>query len=267
MVYSVIFSNIYKKMEVLRGFHNVTSKNAHCLLIGYEAFRSLVFYDARNKNGEQHSDRIRTEVRRILINPGADLIVLDEGHIIKNRKSQTNLSVSEVATKRRIILTGTPIQNNLNEYFCMVSFVKPAYLGDEREFNEQYARPIRDGQHKDSSPGDIRYMKTKSFILHKHLESFVQRKEFSVLQGFLPEKYEYVLYVPLTPVQEDLYEQYLQRNPFRKDVGGRNLLEDYTFMRKIWTHPIVLEKAWETAMKVRELFRLLEFFFVIQSFE
>ncbi|XP_029720005.2 transcriptional regulator ATRX-like [Aedes albopictus] len=242
-------SNIYKKMEVLRGFHNVTSKNAHCLLIGYEAFRSLVFYDARNKNGEQHSDRIRTEVRRILINPGADLIVLDEGHIIKNRKSQTNLSVSEVATKRRIILTGTPIQNNLNEYFCMVSFVKPAYLGDEREFNEQYARPIRDGQHKDSSPGDIRYMKTKSFILHKHLESFVQRKEFSVLQGFLPEKYEYVLYVPLTPVQEDLYEQYLQRNPFRKDVGGRNLLEDYTFMRKIWTHPIVLEKAWETAMK------------------
>ncbi|EAT37533.1 AAEL010499-PA, partial [Aedes aegypti] len=242
-------SNIYKKMEVLRGFHNATGKNAHCLLIGYEAFRSLVFYDARNKNGEQHSDRIRTEVRRILINPGADLIVLDEGHIIKNRKSQTNLSVSEVATKRRIILTGTPIQNNLNEYFCMVSFVKPAYLGDEREFNEQYARPIKDGQHKDSSPSDIRYMKTKSFILNKHLTSFVQRKEFSVLEGFLPEKYEYVLYVPLTPVQEDLYEQYLQRNPFRKDVGGRNLLEDYTFMRKIWTHPIVLEKAWETAMK------------------
>lgn len=242
-------SNIYKKIEVLQGFYNVTGKNANCLVIGYEAFRSLVFYDARNKNGEQHSDRVRTEVRRILINPGADLIVLDEGHIIKNRKSQTNLSVSEVATKRRIILTGTPIQNNLNEYFCMVSFVKPAYLGNEREFNEQYAKPIKDGQHKDSSPGDIRYMKTKSFILHKQLTSFVQRKEFSVLQDFLPEKYEYVLYVPLTPVQEDLYEQYLKRNPFKKDVGGRNLLEDYTFMRKIWTHPIVLEKAFETAMK------------------
>ncbi|XP_062549056.1 transcriptional regulator ATRX-like isoform X2 [Armigeres subalbatus] len=242
-------SNIYKKLEVLRGFYNVTNKNAHCLVIGYEAFRSLVFYDARNKNGEQHSERIRTEVRRILINPGADLIVLDEGHIIKNRKSQTNLSVSEVATKRRIILTGTPIQNNLNEYFCMVSFVKPAYLGNEKEFNEQYAKPIKDGQHKDSSVSDIRYMKMKSFILHKRLTSFVQRKEFTVLEDFLPEKYEYVLYVPLTPVQEDLYEQYLKRNPFRKDVGGRNLLEDYTFMRKIWTHPIVLEKAFETAMK------------------
>ncbi|XP_065088175.1 transcriptional regulator ATRX homolog isoform X2 [Ochlerotatus camptorhynchus] len=242
-------SNIYKKMEVLRGFHNVTGKNAHCLLIGYEAFRALVFYDAKNKNGEQHSERVRTEVRRILINPGPDLMVLDEGHIIKNRKSQTNLSVSEVATKRRIILTGTPIQNNLNEYFCMVSFVKPAYLGNEREFNENYAKPIKDGQHKDSNVADIRFMKMKSFILHKHLASFVQRKEFSVLEGFLPEKFEYVLYVPLTPVQEDLYEQYLKRNPFRKDVGGRNLLEDYTFMRKIWTHPIVLERAWENAMK------------------
>lgn len=242
-------SNIHTKMEVLHGFHSVTDNNAHCLLIGYEAFRALVFYDVKNKNGEQHSERVRTEVRRILINPGPDLIVLDEGHIIKNRKSQTNLSVSEVATKRRIILTGTPIQNNLNEYFCMVSFVKPAYLGNEREFNENYSKPIKDGQHKDSNITDIRFMKMKSFILHKHLANFVQRKEFSVLQGFLPEKYEYVLYVPLTPVQEDLYEQYLKRNPFRKDVGGRNLLEDYTFLRKIWTHPIVLERAWENAMK------------------
>ncbi|XP_058819898.1 transcriptional regulator ATRX homolog [Topomyia yanbarensis] len=242
-------SNIYKKLEVLRNFHQVTGKNANCLLIGYEAYRSLVFYDSKNRNGEQQSDRIRAEVRRVLINPGADLIILDEGHIIKNRKSQTNLAIAEVATRRRIILTGTPIQNNLNEYFCMVSFVKPAFLGNEKEFNEHYAKPIKDGQHKDSNPVEIKYMKTKSFILHKLLADFVQRKEFSVLKEFLPKKYEYVLYVPLTPVQEDLYEEYLRRYPFQRDVGGLNLLEDYTFLRKIWTHPIVLERAWEVAMK------------------
>lgn len=242
-------SNIYKKLEVLRGFHTVTGRTANVLLIGYEAFRSLVFYDAGNRKGEKHSDGVRTEVRRVLINPGADLVILDEGHIIKNRKSQTNLAVAEVATKRRIILTGTPIQNNLNEYYCMVNFVKPAYLGSEREFNEHYATPIKKGQHADSDIHEVAFMKMQSYILHKNLVNFVQRKEFEVLRGFLPDKFEYVLYVPLTPVQEDLYEQYLKRNPLRQETGGIHLLEDYTFMRKIWTHPIVLEKAWETAMK------------------
>ncbi|XP_058816555.1 transcriptional regulator ATRX homolog [Topomyia yanbarensis] len=242
-------SSIQKKIEVLRSYHKLSAGDANILIIGYEAYRALIFYDAANKHGKLHSESVRAEVRQYLINPGPELIILDEGHVIKNRKSQTNLAVSEVATKRRIILTGTPIQNNLNEYFCMVSFVKPAFLGNEKEFNEQYAKPIRDGQHKDSNTQDIRLMKTKSYILHKRLANFVQRKEFSVLKDSLPQKFEYVLYVPLTPVQEHLYEQYLKRNPFRKDVGGFNLLEDYTFLRKIWTHPIVLERAWETALK------------------
>ncbi|XP_058447981.1 uncharacterized protein LOC131428230 [Malaya genurostris] len=241
--------SIHKKIDVLRSFHKLSAGEANCLLIGYEAFRALVFYDVANRHGRRHSASVRVEVRRYLINPGADLIILDEGHVIKNRKSLTNLAVSEVATKRRIILTGTPIQNNLNEYFCMVSFVKPAFLGNEKEFNEQYAKPIKDGQHKDSNAQDIRLMKMKSYILHKRLANFVQRKEFSVLKDSLPQKFEYVLYVPMTPVQERLYEQYLKRNPFRKDVGGSNLLVDYSFLRKIWTHPKVLERAWETALK------------------
>ncbi|XP_055549020.1 uncharacterized protein LOC129732292 [Wyeomyia smithii] len=240
---------IYKKLEILEKFYKLSGKDANCLLIGYEAYRALVFYDAANKHGEKHSAAVRAEVRRYLVDPGADLVVLDEGHVIKNRKSQANLALSEIATRRRIILTGTPIQNNLNEYFCMVSFVKPAILGNEKEFNEQFAKPIKDGQHKDSNKADIQIMKMKSFILHKRLLNFVQRKEFSVLQGSLPKKYEYVLYVPLTPVQEQLYEQYLKRNPFRKDVGGSCLLEDYSFLRKIWTHPLVLERALETAVK------------------
>lgn len=150
----------------------------------------------------------------------------------------------KINTKRRIILTGTPVQNNLNEYYAMVDWIKPALLGTVREFNNLYANPIKDGQHMDSTPQMIKRMKQRSFILNRKLAKFVQRKEATVLKEFLPQKYEYCIFVPLTTVQEKLYEHYLHKNPID---GGHQLLNDYTALRKIWTHPMVLQKAYERA--------------------
>lgn len=128
----------------------------------------------------------------------------------------------------------------------MVDWIKPALLGTVREFNNLYANPIKDGQHQDSTPQMIKRMKQRSFILNKKLSKFVQRKEAKVLEEFLPEKHEYVISTPLTQVQEDLYEHYLFKNPVD---GGRALLNDYTALRKIWTHPKVLQNARERAIK------------------
>lgn len=111
-------------------------RKAGCLLLGYEAFRMLVFNPLHKKKivSQAQSDRIKQKIRDTLLEPGkmngillettyltlrftsgADLVICDEGHIIKNRKSATSLAVSEISTPRRIILTGTPIQNNLKE--------------------------------------------------------------------------------------------------------------------------------------------------------
>lgn len=129
----------------------------------------------------------------------------------------------------------------------MVNFIKPLFLGTEREFANLYANPIKAGQHKDSSKREIKIMKQRSYVLHKKLSKFVQRKEAALLKTFLPTKYEYVLFVPMTETQNRLYEFILE---VLKKVGskGKTLIIDYTCLRKIWTHPKVLESAYQNAI-------------------
>ena len=97
------------------------------------------------------------------------LLIIDEGHRIKNVKTGLSKVLNSVNTKRRIVLTGTPLQNNLTEYYCMVNFVRQDILGSEVTFNNRFKNPITNGQCSDSSDADIKLMKERVYILHKKL--------------------------------------------------------------------------------------------------
>lgn len=118
-------SDINSKLSTLNEWSQCGTngnKQAGCLLLGYEAFRVLVFYHNSKKSQSIHSsdklEKVRTKIHKYLLDPGADIVVCDEGHMIKNQKSTTSMAVNKIRTKRRIVLTGTPIQNNLKECKC-----------------------------------------------------------------------------------------------------------------------------------------------------
>lgn len=82
--------------------------------------------------------------------------ILDEGHVIKNAKTKLTKAVKNLRAQHRLILSGTPIQNNVLELWSLFDFLMPGFLGTEASFNERFGKPIlsnRDGKSKNSEAG------------------------------------------------------------------------------------------------------------------
>ncbi|KAH8310934.1 hypothetical protein KR044_003488 [Drosophila immigrans] len=208
-------------------------------ILGYDMYRILANEKAKGLRKKQ-----REQLQQALVEPGPDLVVCDEGHLLKNEKTSISKAVTRMRSKRRIVLTGTPLQNNLKEYYCMIQFVKPNLLGTYKEYMNRFVNPISNGQYTDSTDRDLRLMKHRSHILHKLLEGCIQRRDYSVLAPYLPPKHEYVVYTSLSELQQQLYGYYMttHRDQASSDICGKGarLFQDFQDLRRIWTHPMNL---------------------------
>ncbi|KAJ2403268.1 hypothetical protein GGI23_000060 [Coemansia sp. RSA 2559] len=170
------------------------------LLMGYPAFRDAMSGDAR-------------ELRGLLAGGGGPcLVVADEAHVLKNRQSQVAALAAALPTQARICMTGSPLQNRLEEYWTMADFCRTGLLRDLADFRASYATPINAGLYADSSGGERRESRRRLRVLQAVLETIVDRRDASVLHSSLPRKVEYIIACPLTAPQDALYRQYLDAN-------------------------------------------------------
>ncbi|MCD7462187.1 hypothetical protein HAX54_047950 [Datura stramonium] len=157
---------------------------------------------------------------------GPDILVCDEAHIIKNTRADVTQALKQVKCQRRIALTGSPLQNNLMEYYCMVDFVREGFLGSSHEFRNRFQNPIENGQHTNSTADDVKIMNQRSHILYEQLKGFVQRMDMNVVKMDLPPKTVYVMSVKLSPLQRKLYKSFLDVHGFTKDkVSGEKIMK------------------------------------------
>lgn len=170
------------------------------LLMGYSTFKDLICDDSAkvaHPNKEKTARVTMSEHSNVnyILTQRPTLIVADEAHTFKSSKSALNRAMSLFKSKSRVALTGSPLNNNLEEYFTMIDWISPGYLGSLQDFRVVYGNPIRDGLYANSDEDQARQARKKLKALELDTDSKVHRADASVLLKDLKEKMEFIIRV------------------------------------------------------------------------
>lgn len=185
-------------------------------------------------------------------------VILDEGHIIKNGKTKSSKAIKQLTAQHRLILSGTPIQNNVLELWSLFDFLMPGFLGSERQFMARYSKPILQSRDAKSSSREQEAGVLAMEALHRQVLPFLLRRvKEDVLQD-LPPKITQDYYCELSPLQEQLYEDFARTQANQNiadalqipDLGGEesapkaqsHVFQALQYLRKVCNHPKLVIK-------------------------
>ncbi|XP_024535951.1 protein PHOTOPERIOD-INDEPENDENT EARLY FLOWERING 1 [Selaginella moellendorffii] len=166
-------------------------------------------------------------------------LILDEAHLIKNWKSQRWQMLLNFNSKRRILLTGTPLQNDLMELWSLMHFLMPHVFQSHQEFRDWFSNPISgmvEGQDKVNQDVVDR--------LHNVLRPFILRRLKRDVEKQLPGKHEHVVPCRLSKRQRNLYEDFMASSDTQATLSGGNflgLINVLMQLRKVCNHPDLFE--------------------------
>ncbi|ODV96997.1 hypothetical protein PACTADRAFT_74584 [Pachysolen tannophilus NRRL Y-2460] len=170
------------------------------------------------------------------------LLLADEGHRLKNGDSLTFSSLNKLKCERRVILSGTPIQNDLTEYFSLLSFSNPGLLGSRAEFRKNFENAILKGRDFTATDEERQKSDTKLQELTQFVSKFIIRRTNDILSKYLPVKYEYVVFTKLSDMQAALYRYFITSPEIGKLLkgSGSQPLKAITLLKKLCNHPNLL---------------------------
>jgi len=167
-------------------------------------------------------------------------VVLDEGQKIRNPDADVTLACKRLRTPHRLLLSGTPIQNDLRELWSLFDFIFPGRLGTLPAFEAEFAEPIKRGGYSNASPMQVQLAYRCALVLRDLINPYLLRRQKKDVKEVnrMPGKTEQVLFCRLSSKQRSLYEEYLRSD----DVtgvkrGSVQLLKAVTVLRKICNHP------------------------------
>uniref|UniRef100_A0A672GJ96 Excision repair cross-complementation group 6-like n=1 Tax=Salarias fasciatus TaxID=181472 RepID=A0A672GJ96_SALFA len=193
-----------------------------------------------------------------------DYLILDEAHKIKNSSTKTTKSAAAVPARNRVLLTGTPVQNNLREMWALFDFAcQGTLLGTAKTFKTQYENPITRAREKDATPGEralgaqmsenlmaiIRphfLRRTKSEVQEQSKTPSPQDPEDPPVPGGrtaprLTRKKDLVVWTYLSEVQERIYRQFLSLDHIKELLlASRSPLAELSILKKLCDHPRLL---------------------------
>lgn len=179
--------------------------------------------------------------------------ILDEGHVICSGKTKTTKAVKQLRAQHRLILSGTPIQNNVLELWSLFDFLMPGFLGSDQAFHERFARPVLACRSGKPSAADKEAATLALEALHKQIVPFLLRRLKEDVLDDLPPKIIQDVECELSDVQKQLYDDYVKKQSAQDDDADdapsdaapqHHIFQTLQYLRKLANHPsLVLDPA------------------------
>ncbi|KAN0114728.1 protein of unknown function (DUF3535) domain containing protein [Hyaloscypha variabilis] len=186
----------------------------------------------------------------ILIPYNWNYLVLDEGHLIKNPRAKVTIAVKRLLSNHRLILSGTPIQNNVLELWSLFDFLMPGFLGAEKVFLDRFAKPIAASRFSKSSSKEQEAGALAIEALHKQVLPFLLRRLKEEVLDDLPPKILQNYYCDLSDLQKKLFEDFTKKEGktlAEKASSGdkeakQHIFQALQYMRKLCNSPALVMK-------------------------
>lgn len=174
-----------------------------------------------------------------------DLLVCDEGHRLKNKANKVLKVFQELNIERKIVLTGTPIQNDLQEYYNIINFVNPGSLGSFASFQKNFLAPILRSRDINCKNKDVikRGEAASNELIHL-TSKFTLRRTADCISNYLPSKTDVILFCPPTKLQIELFHSIMKTKNFNSlmaDSNVNNSLPLITLFKKLCNSPALLK--------------------------